>query len=166
MSEWDGISGFDGWSGKLRDLLKDANAAARSEDIEQRFEASERLTQFVENSRPNDEPIKALDDIAKRAAIGLLRQTIDERLASIVERNGELAALGKKFSDAASGARKSAAALRLERATKALESLNDGIVKLKDLRDSLKSAADKDIAAAVDKAMAAAKAARALIEKA
>lgn len=166
MSEFDGISGFDGWSAKLRDLLRDANAAAQSDDLDQRLAASDRLIQFVESSRPDDEAIQALDAIAKKAATSLLLQTIDERLASIVARNGELASLGKQFEDAAAGAKKTAAALRLERATKVLEALNDGIVKMKALRDSLKSGSDKDLATAIEKAVAAARSVRGLLEKA
>ena len=166
MSEFDGISGFEGWSAKLRDLLREANASARSDDLDSRLAASERLIHFVEASRPDDEAIQALDAIAKKTATALLLQTIDERLASIVARNGELASLGKQFEDAGAGAKKTAAALRLERATKVLEALNDGIIKMKELRDSLRSGSDKDLATAIEKAVTAARSVRSLLEKA
>ena len=97
MSEWDDIEGFESWSRKLRSLLDAAADAAKQTNHDSRFAMSERLTEFVENSFPNDEKIRALDDIASKAAIGLLEQNVDERLKSIVTRNTELAQLSKQF---------------------------------------------------------------------
>jgi len=166
MSEFDGIGDYEGWADKLRELLSDAATAAKLDDQAARLALSERLTKFVETSYPNDAPMKALDAIAAKAAIGLLEQNIAERLKSIVARNVELAQLGKQFGQAADGAKATAAAIRLERIGSALTSLNDGILKMKELRDSLKSAvADKDLAKALDKAMEAARTARDLLER-
>ena len=55
---------------------------------DQAGDMSERLIAFVENSFPNDEKIKALDEIASKAAVGLLEQNIDERPAAWAHRPG------------------------------------------------------------------------------
>ena len=166
MSEWDGIEGFESWSRKLRALLDDAASSAKQDDQNARFAMSERLTQFVENSFPNDEKVKALDDIAAKAAIGLLEQNIDDRLKSIVARNAELAQLAKRFEVGAEDAKASAGRIRFERVKKTLDVLNNGVAAMKDLRSSLKTGTDKQLIASLDKATAAAQAVRNLLEKA
>jgi hypothetical protein len=120
----------------------------------------------VENSFPNDEKIKALDEIASKAAIGLLEQNIDDRLKSIVSRNSELAQLSKQFETGAADANASAASIRFERVKKTLDVLNSGVATLKDLRSTLKTGSDKQLIASIDKAMAAAQTVRNLLEKA
>ena len=64
MSEWSGIKGFDAWAAKLRTLLAAAADASKAADQSARMDLSERLIQFVENSFPNDERTKGLDEIA------------------------------------------------------------------------------------------------------
>lgn len=166
MSEWDGIEGFESWTRKLRDLMGDAAKAAKRTEPEARFAMSERLTEFVENSFPNDEKIKALDEIASKAAIGLLEQNIDDRLKSIVTRNTELAQLTKQFEAGADDANASAASIRFERVKKALDVLNTGVVTLKELRATLTTGSDKQLIASIDRAMTAAQSVRNLLEKA
>jgi predicted TIM-barrel enzyme len=166
MSEWDGVEGFESWNQKLRTLLDDAAKAAKRTEPEARFVMSERLIAFVENSFPNEDKIKALDEIASKAAVGLLEQNIDERLKSIVARNAELALVAKQFGSAADDVNASAADIRLERVKKTLDVLNSGVTTLKDLRSSLKQGSDKQLIASIDKAMSAAQAVRTLLEKA
>jgi hypothetical protein len=166
VSEWDGIEGFESWTRKLRALMDDAAKAAKRTEPEARFAMSEQLIAFVENSFPNDEKIKALDDIASKAAIGLLEQNIDDRLKSIVSRNSELAQLSKQFEAGAADANASAASIRFERVKKTLDVLNSGVATLKDLRSTLKTGSDKQLITSIDKAMAAAQTVRNLLEKA
>jgi hypothetical protein len=165
MSEWDGIESIESWSRKLRLLLDAAADAAKQTNHDSRFAMSERLTQFVENSFPNDEKIRALDEIASRAAIGLLEQNIDERLKSIVARNAELAQLSKQFDVGAEGARASAASIRFERARKTLDVLNNGVETMKALRSTLKTGTDRQLIASIDKAVIAAQKVRDLLRK-
>jgi hypothetical protein len=165
MSEWDAIEGAESWSRKLRALLDEAAAIAKQDDHTGRFAMSERLTEFVENSFPNDEKIKALDEIASKAAIGLLEQNIDDRLKSIAARNTELARLAKQFDAGAEDAKTSAARIRFERTKKTLDVLNGGVAAMKELRASLKTGTDKELIASIDKAMAASQAVRNLLEK-
>ncbi|HEY0338270.1 MAG TPA: hypothetical protein VGC70_13095 [Burkholderiales bacterium] len=165
MSEWDGIEGFESWSRKLRSLLDAAADAAKQTNHDSRFAMSERLTQFVENSYPNDEKIRALDDIASKAAIGLLEQNIDERLKSIVTRNTELAQRSKQFDIGGEDARASAASIRFERTRKTLDVLNNGVETMNDLRSTLKTGTDRQLIASLDKAVIAAQKVRELLRK-
>jgi len=164
MSEFDGIKGFDGWSKKLEELLVAAAKASQTAGHAERFEQSRRLREFIRESHPTTPDIEALDEIAKKAAIGLLEQSIDDRLKSMAERDAELAQLAKQFGDAASSAKATAASIRLERAKKALVAINDGILKMKELRELLKTGSDQDLAKALDKAIEVSQSARRLIE--
>ena len=146
--------------------MDDAAKAAKRTEPEARFAMSEQLIAFVENSFPNDEKMKALDEIASKAAIGLLEQNIDDRLKSIVSRNAELAQLSKQFEAGAADAKASAASIRFERVKKTLDVLNSGVATLKDLRSTLKTGTDKQLIASIDKAMAAAQTVRNMLEKA
>lgn len=166
MSEFDGIDSPEGWRSKLKSLMDEAVVAAASEDVQKRFDISERLTQFVENSFPNNAAVLALDKIAKEAAIGLLEKTINERLQSIVARNVELAGLTKAFEAEAGLANKVAASLRLERSTKAVEALNGSIAALKDLATSLKKDDDEALLKSVERTVESAKKLRTLLESA
>ena len=164
MSEWDGIEGFEAWGAKLQALLNEGSRIADG-DQDARRKLSDRLTEFVVRSRPNEPRILALDDIAGKAAIDLLERNIDERLRSIVARNVELAQVSKRFEEGADALGRTAAQLRLERVTKTLDSLNDSVAKMKDLALTLKGASDKDLAKAIDKAMVAAQGVRDLLER-
>jgi hypothetical protein len=165
MSEWDDIEGFESWSRKLRSLLDTAADAAKQTNHDSRFAMSERLTEFVENSFPNDAKIRALDEIASKAAIGLLEQNIDDRLKSIVTRNTELAQLSKHFDSGAEDARASAASIRFERERKALDVLNTGVETMQDLRSTLKTGTDRQLIASIDRAVTAARKVRDLLQK-
>jgi len=163
MDDWDSIEGLDGWTLKLRALLQeDATRVAQLPDPTARLAMSERLTQFVEYSFPNTGPIKALDEIAARAAIGLLEQNIDDRLRSLVSRNLELVTLTKQLDVGPEDAQASAASIRLARSTR---TLNDGVAMMRELRSSLESASDRPLVAAIDKAVVTAQAVRALLER-
>lgn len=165
MSEFDDIHDHEGWRRKLKSLLDDAEQAARASEVQLRFQVAERLTQFMERSFPNDDVVRALDDIASKAAVGLLERTIDERLQSIVARNAELTALAKSFEAAASEAVETAAQLRLERAGKALDALNNSIAALKELDAGLKQGSDDPLIAEIGLAVDAVKRLRELIER-
>jgi hypothetical protein len=164
--DWSRIDGVDGWTRKLRELLQEEAAlAAREPDPMARLAMSERLTRFVEHSFPNTDTIKALDEIATRAAIGLLEQNIDERLKSMVARNLELAALTKQLEAGSDDAFGSARSIRLTRAEKTLTALNDGVATMRALRASLEQSTDRQLIASLDKAMVATQAVRALLER-
>ncbi len=64
MSEWDNIEGVEGWRKKLDELLREAETAEKSQNIEDRLALSRRLTEFILESAPNTTEIKELDAIA------------------------------------------------------------------------------------------------------
>lgn len=47
MSEFNGITGFDGWSAKLKSLLEDAKLVAQQDELDKRLTMCDRLTDFV-----------------------------------------------------------------------------------------------------------------------
>ncbi len=165
MSEWDDIRDFEGWKQKLGELLAEAAAACKSEDVEPRFKLCQRLNDFVLQSGPNDEKIRALDKIASAAASDLMRLTIEERLKAMVERNTELARLTKEFEAQAKVADQEAGAIRLEKARKAVFSLTDAVGAIKELGSALDEEKDADLAARLDRALKSIQDLRSLIER-
>lgn len=164
--DWDAIEGVAAWTGKLRALLKDAAAVAAHDTAPaDRLAMSERLTRFVEHSFPNSGEMRTLDEIATRAAIGLLEQNIDERLKSIVARNLELTTLAKQLEHGAADTGASADRIRLARAGKAINALNDGVATMRALREALTVADDGPLIARIDRAMTAIQQVRALLER-
>ncbi len=151
MSEWDNIQDFDGWKSKLADLVTEAEAAARNTDVEARFALSSRLTEFIIHSSPNTPEIMALDAIAERTRAGLMQLTIEERLAAISARTGELARLTKEFQAHAAAGEASAASIRLERAHRVVDSLTESVRTLKEFRSVLETGIDDDLAKSLDR---------------
>jgi signal transduction histidine kinase len=163
--EWDGIEGWEQWQAKLDDLLKQADAAARGADDEARFAVSSRLTDFIMHSRPNDEPIKAMDEIAKRAAQDLLLQTVQERVREIAGRTAELRQLAKGFRDLAETASSAASEIRLQKAHRLTRALTDSVHLLKDFATSLDTSSDAELIRSLQKAMDTIQKLRAVVER-
>ena len=138
MSEFDGITGIDGWGKKLKELLTDAKQIARQNDIDKQLEMSDRLTDFMHESRPNTPEIKKLDNIAEEAAASILRQSIEERLAAVTARTAEYVRLAKDFESQAQENRDSADSIRLKNITQVVNSATGMIKSAKNLKESLK----------------------------
>jgi len=64
-NEWDAIDGFEGWAARLEQLLAEAEAAVKTDDIDRRVEVQRKLRQFRHHS-PNTYCQK-LDAIALQA---------------------------------------------------------------------------------------------------
>ena len=140
MNEFKDIHDFEGWRAKLEELLAEAAVAARQDDVEARFGLTQRLTQFIRSSAPNNAPdIQHLDLMAEKTVQGLLRQTIEERLAAIGERTAEIARLSEKFDAQAEAGEKAAKSIRLERAVTVVDSLTESVRALKEFRGLLES---------------------------
>jgi hypothetical protein len=163
--DWDAIEGQDAWKAKLEELLRDAERAARAADDLPRLETSRRLTEFIMHSWPNDETIKALDAIAKRAAQDLLLQTVHERVREIAGRTAELHLLAKQFAGLAEAASARAASIRLDKAHRVAQNLTEAVHVLKDFRLALDTAGDADLIRSVDKAMETIQKLRGLVER-
>jgi hypothetical protein len=165
MSEWDNIEGFQQWSDKLGELLAAATQAANNPDRDARFDVSSRLRDFIDNSWPNDQATRALDDIAVQAAKDLMLETIDLRLREIVGRTAEWRQITKQFRDQASTAGAQAASIRLEKAHRVALSLTESVHLLQDLRSSLSDTDDPEFARNVAKAVDTLQKLRAQIER-
>ncbi len=91
------ISGFDECLQVLETLINEAKMIAQSDDLDQRLDMCDMLTDFILSSRPDTPEIKKLDEIAKQAAVHLLEQGIEERLMGIIRDARELKALKPKL---------------------------------------------------------------------
>lgn len=165
MSEWDTIEGFPQWSAKLGELLGEAREAARNPDSNARFAVSDRLTEFILNSRPNDEAIKALDDLAARTSQDLMLGALDDRLREIVGRTAEWHQITKQFSGQAEAAGSQAASIRLEKVHRVARSLTESVHRLQELRSSLGDTDDPEFARNMAKAVETLQKLRAQIER-
>jgi hypothetical protein len=165
MSEGEDIRGFEGWKKKLGELLAEAETACQCEDPEPRFKLSRRLTEFVEQSYPNDGQIRALDKIAAGLATDLMLNTIGERLKSLAQRNTELARLAKEFQAQADAAAASASSIRLEKARKVVLSLTDSVSAIKELGVALQEEKEGELAARLEKALKSIQDLRSFIER-
>ena len=163
--KWDEIEGHAQWQAKLDELLRAAEGAAREADDGKRLAVSRRLTDFILYSHPNDKAIKAMDEIAKHAAQGLLLQTVGERVQEIAGRTAELHQLGKEIQDLADAAGASAARIRLEKAHSVTRTLTDSVHLLKDFRASLDVRNDADLIRSVEKAMETIQKLRTVLER-
>lgn len=151
MTEFTGIEGIPGWRKKLKELLKDAEKAAESDNSNERRRQARRLAQFVTNSRPNTGEIAVMDEIAMKTARDLSKQNMDERVASIVARTAEYAKLEKDLNAQADANNETAKALRLEVAHKTVGALTETMTLLKELRTSLKGEGETTLLKRLDK---------------
>lgn len=163
MSEFDGIEGHDGWQAKLNQLLTEARKEAKKDDTAREVMA-DRLVEFVIRSVPNDDAILALDEIAKNAAVDLLRRTVEERVQAITERNAQLAGLRKQFETLAAKGAAEARALRLERVRKVADRLTDTVTQLRGFLDNLSHPNDDKLVEAVTEGIKTLKDLRELVE--
>jgi hypothetical protein len=165
MSEWENIQGMDGWRMKLSELLKEAEGAAQHGDLAARLALSSRLTEFIVHSSPNTPEILALDGIADQARAGLLRLTIEERLAEISARTADLARLTKEFQTQAAVAEASAAAIRLERTRRVVGVLTESVQVLNELRSVLETNTDAELTTRIGRLIVSIQTLRTQIER-
>ncbi|MHC4105204.1 MAG: hypothetical protein ACYSR9_09705 [Planctomycetota bacterium] len=156
MSEFNGITGFNGWSAKLKSLLEEARVIAQQNDLDERLTMSDRLTDFILESRPDTPEIKELDRIANETATALLKQSIEERLMAIIARTAEYKRLTKEFQTQAKHNEADAESIRLKSIIQTVDSATVMIDSAKKLKVSLKkNAGDKNVAALIDETVAA-----------
>ncbi len=155
MTEFDNISGFDGWSTSLMALLEEAENLSAKASVQDRLALSRRFRQFIVESHPNTDDIMELDAIAKEAASAVLKQGIEERLGTIAGRTAELTQLTKGVERRARQLETAAASIRLESATRAVNSLTDSVGKLKELLSDLQDQGAEDLRESVERAVTA-----------
>jgi hypothetical protein len=166
MIRWDALHGVEAWEAVLNELLAKArSAASKGEEGEaERKEISDLLVEFVRRSRPNDEEILALDEVASKAAIDLLKTTIDGRIEGIAARSTELARLGKQFEILAEKGKADAASIRLERIREVAQGLTATVASLQGLKATLTEGSDEELAAAIERGIKQVQDLRKLVE--
>ncbi len=142
MSEWENIEGLEGWSRKLGELLEDAAKASQSENFDSRLKENQRLIQFTIESWPNTPEMKRLDEIAYEAAVGLMKQTIEERIAAITSRTGIYQQLAKDIRVQTEANHASADSIRLKAIVKLLDSATETVEAAKAAQEALQSGPD------------------------
>lgn len=147
-TEFDKIKNLAGWRDKLDELLAEAKKAAQVDDLDQRLKVADRLTQFIVNNPPAlpDDPASVeyeeMDRVAKDAHDALLLATIQERVAGIMGRTAELAALRKKIESRIAANREAAASIRLEKARRVVESTTNAVAAMMELKKEIERAAE------------------------
>ena len=146
-TEFDRIKSLAGWRAKLEELLGAAREAAQQDDFDTRLEVADRLTQFIVCNPPEvpDDPETAeyteMDRLAKEAHDGLLLASIQERVAAIMSRTAEFAALRKQIEAQANANAQAAASIRLEKARKVVDATTNAVAAMMDLKKQVESAA-------------------------
>ena len=91
--------------------------------------------------------------------------TIEKRLRSLAERQGELATLTKKIAMVTEAANESAASLRLERANRLVTSLTESVKSLREFRDILSEGSGAELVTIIEKLIRSVQKARVEVEK-
>lgn len=141
-SEFGKIKTYEGWKAKLQELLRAGEQASNARDSEARLAVAERLNAFVFESFPNDARTLALDEIAGDAVDALTAAVISDEVEAIGARTAALRALAKRLEGVAAQTEKVAAALRLDKAHKAVDALTSAIRALDDLGTVLETGDD------------------------
>jgi hypothetical protein len=155
-SEFDSIKGLAGWRSKLDELLATARKEAQKDDLDARLAMADRLTEFIVRNPPAlpEDPASAeydeMDRVAHECHDALLLAAVQQRVAAIMSRTAELAAIRKKFDNETTANQQSAASIRLEKARKVVESTTAAVSAMTDLKNELDKAinagaADADI---------------------
>lgn len=150
-SEFDKIKNLAGWRAKLDELLQAARAVALSDDLDARLDVADRLTEFIVNNPsalPDDlasAEYADMDRVAKDAHDALLLDTIQARVAGIMGKTAELAALRKQIESRTAANRETAASIRLEKARRVVAATTDAVASMMDLKKEIERAADSGI---------------------
>ena len=150
-TEFDKIKNLAGWRAKLDELLAAARDAAKIDDLDQRLEVADRLTAFIINNPPvlsSDPSTLEYDDmdrVAKEAHDGLLLATIQERVAVIMSKTAELAALRKKIEGRSAANRKAAESIQLEKVRRVVDATTEAVSAMTDLKKQIDSAQENGL---------------------
>jgi len=117
---------------------------------------SERLTNFIVESRPNSTEIQKFDKIAEETATALLLDSIEKRLAAITRHTGAFRRLTKKFEIQAEQNKEIAESIRLKNIISTVNSATETINSATKLRDSLRdNARENEIADLINETVSA-----------
>ncbi len=164
-NEWDAIDGFEGWAARLEQLLAEAEAAVKTDDIDRRVEVQRKLRQFRHHS-PNTYCQK-LDAIALQAIEDIFRATFMESLQAISQRSDELNQYVKHIRAVTEHAQRSASLINFSTPEAAVLTLTELVNSIRHVK-TLNFAADdaEEISKRVDRVVAAIHKLRSVLERA
>ena len=137
---WDDYKGFEDWSGLLDQLLDEATAAIKVDDIDKRVEVQKKLRLFTRKS-PNEFSRK-LDEIATQAINDIFMQTLEESIQAISSRSSELDSYVKDIQAVTGRARRTGAIISLETPQSIAEGLTKLVGEVKGIKDAMKDNAN------------------------
>ncbi len=150
-TEFDKIKNLAGWRAKLDELLAAARATAKIEDLDLRLEIADRLTEFIIHNppvlanNPSTAEYEEMDRVAKEAHDGLLLASIQERVATIMSKTAEMAALRKKIEVQTAADRKAAASIRLEKARRVIDATTEAVAAMNDLKKEIDGTSKSEV---------------------
>lgn len=154
-AEFKTLKTFEQWRDKLSELLDEADAIAAQDPAPQGpvLKLNKRFTDFQVWSPPDVEGVEDLDTIAENARLAMLDDAVGDRVRELANTRSVLLTLGKELERRAEQDRQAAASMRLDKLTAALPKVNDAIHAALELKQTIDAAADKDLAATVEKAL-------------
>ncbi|MCB1860051.1 MAG: hypothetical protein KDI63_17405 [Gammaproteobacteria bacterium] len=148
--DWDSLNTFEEWAAVLHQLLGSASESIQSGDIAKRVATQNALHNFIMHS-PNLFSAE-LDEIARKTIADIFETALDEALNNIASRSAELAMHIKTVRAVTQQAESAVKSIRLERATKVIESATQVIRDLADLKLAIStSTGDQALHAKIDK---------------
>lgn len=150
--DWDSLNTFADWSKALHELLSQASQAVQSGDINKKVAVQEELNQFIMHS-PNRFS-NQLDEIASKAVDDIFITTTQEAISRIAGRTAELSKHTKTVIAVVEEAERAAKSIRLETATKVINSATIVVRDLADLKNAVRGSADEQaLATKIDRAV-------------
>lgn len=147
---WYSLITFDDWAAVLHQLLDKASESIQSGDVSKRVETQKELNSFIMQS-PNAIAAE-LDEIAQKAINDIFQTAVDEALTGIASRTAELARHIKTVKAVTQETNATAKSIKLERATKVIESATQTIRDLNNLKVAISgSEDDRALAGKIDK---------------
>ena len=137
---WDDYKGFEDWSELLDQLLDEATAVIKVDDINKRVEVQKKLRLFTRKS-PNKFSRK-LDEIATKAIKDIFMQTLNESIQAISSRSSELDSYVKDIQAVTGQAKQAGAIINLETPMSIATSLTELVGEVKGIKDAMKDNAN------------------------
>ena len=133
---WKNLKGLDAWSPELKQLLLEANEAAKQPETEPRLKVSQLLAGFIQESWPQTPEMDKLDQLAEETVTALMLGDINQRLGAIATRTAEYAKLTKDLEATAERNDAAADSIRLKGIQSLIDSTTQTIVSAKALAAS------------------------------
>ena len=127
------------------------------------MDLSKRLVDFIVNSEGGDD-VSRLDDIARQASMDLLCAGINDRLAAMAARTGDLAVLTKALGSQADKNEAAAASIRLDKLHNTASALTSAVRSVNELRAVLKDGDDDELIAKLEKLVGSLQSVRTAVE--